>query len=85
MLNDKQVRQAALEFAKLQPVQWDAWLIQWEKEHSEPAGTEIGKTSVTSSDTSSDRTYTEQEMTDTKVPEVKKRKAVVKKVKAADS
>jgi len=91
-LNDKKIKQAALEFAQGQPVQWDAFLVKWEAEHSEPAETvtlkpevaetEIVKTSVTSADTN----IGGQETIDTvEVPEVKKRKAAPRKAKAADS
>jgi len=76
MLNDKQVMQAALEFARLQPVQWDAWLKQWEQEHAEPTETVTVKSEPESTVTVEETVV---------VPEPKKRKAVVKKVKATDS
>ena len=33
-MNDEEIKQAALEFARLQPVQWDAFLAKWETDHS---------------------------------------------------
>ena len=86
-MNEEKTKQAALEFARLQPVQWDAFLAKWEAEHAETEKLETGliseQTTVETSITSPEPTVEVQEAV--AVPEVKKRKAVARKVKAADS
>lgn len=86
-LNDKQKKEAALEFAQLQPIRWDAFFAKWQKEHSEPTETVTVKPEpIETSVASPEPTIEVQETPDTPtISEVKKRKAVARKVKAADS
>jgi len=91
-LNDEKKKQAALDFAELQPVQWDAFLAKWEADHSEPTETVTVKPEVTEPEAiepvaaSPEPTVEVQDAADAvAIPEAKKRKAVARKVKAAES
>lgn len=86
-MNEEKKKQAALEFAQTQPIRWDAFLAKWLKEHSEPTETvepEVAEPEPIEPVATSPEATVEVEET-VEVAEVKKRKVVPRKVKAADS
>jgi len=83
-LNDEKKKQAALDFAELQPVQWDAFLAKWLTEHSEPAETVTVKPELAEPEPTRSPEPTVEVQETVAIPEEKKRKAATRKVKAAD-